>query len=147
MCITLYDDRCMEHINKIIIHCSDSDQEAHDDIGIIRAWHITKGWKDVGYHFFIKSDGVVQFGRSLNEEGAHCKGQNDDSIGICLAGRHYFSEFQYQSLVRLVSALLILFELEFSDVYEHNYFDPTKTCPNMDWYKFQDLLRGIKWII
>jgi N-acetylmuramoyl-L-alanine amidase len=124
-------------VKKLIVHCSDSDQEAHDHINIIRAWHVDGNrWKDVGYHVFIQNDGNIQFGRRLDEVGAHTKGENDDSIGICLAGRHYFSEYQYNTLTRVCIGLCLIFDLPFSEVYRHADFDDSKTCPNIDWTKF-----------
>lgn len=46
-------------------------------------------WKDVGYNFGIeKVDGKLQIldGRAVGEVGAHAKGFNERSVGICLIG-------------------------------------------------------------
>jgi N-acetyl-anhydromuramyl-L-alanine amidase AmpD len=40
----------------------------------------------VGYHLFIKRNGDVQIGRLFHIRGAHSKGHNKYSIGICYAG-------------------------------------------------------------
>jgi len=59
------------------------------DIGVdeIREWHIKeRGWKDIGYHYVIRRDGTIELGRPVTEVGAHCKGYNKNSIGICLVG-------------------------------------------------------------
>lgn len=123
----------MRKINKIIVHCSDSDYSHHDDISVIRGWHVNeRGWRDVGYHFFIKKDGTVQKGRDLAEAGAHVKGQNNDSIGICLSGRHNFTTKQFHSLKSLLFDLIRQFDLTTNDVYGHRDFNPKKTCPNFD---------------
>lgn len=123
----------MRKINKIIVHCSDSDYSHHDDISVIRDWHVKeRGWRDVGYHFFIKKDGTVQKGRDLSEVGAHVKGQNNDSIGICLSGRHDFTSSQFTSLKSLLFDLIRMFNLKTSDVYGHRDFDRNKTCPNFN---------------
>ena len=40
----------------------------------------------IGYHFFIRKDGTVNIGRGIDEVGAHCKGFNDISVGVCFEG-------------------------------------------------------------
>ena len=40
----------------------------------------------IGYHYVIDLDGKVEVGRPLTMTGAHCKGWNDHSIGICYVG-------------------------------------------------------------
>ena len=81
----------MRTINKIILHCSDSDNVGHDNIDEIRRWHLLKNWLDIGYHFFITKSGELQYGRPLWMEGAHCKEYNKNSIGICLSGKEDFT--------------------------------------------------------
>ena len=76
----------MRHIDSIIIHCSATKPGAHVDVKVIDEWHRQRGWKGVGYHFVILEDGTVQKGRPISEVGAHCKGWNERSIGICYVG-------------------------------------------------------------
>lgn len=52
----------------------------------IRKLHIARGFKDVGYHFVISANGRVWKGRPIEEEGAHVKSDNAESIGICVCG-------------------------------------------------------------
>lgn len=70
----------------IVIHCSATRPNA--DIGAreIRQWHMSKGWSDIGYHFVIRRSGLVEVGRPLSEEGAHVRGFNNRSVGVCLVG-------------------------------------------------------------
>lgn len=124
------------------MHCSDSDNPAHDDIDVIRAWHTERGFigpdgkanteDDVGYHFFICKDGRLQQGRYTNDVGAHCEGHNHDSIGVCLSGRNKFSPAQFTRLKRLVAELMAMYKIKRSNVYPHNYFNKSKSCPNFD---------------
>ena len=93
------------------------------------------GWRDVGYHYFIKTNGEIQTGRSLDQVGAHVGGQNSDSIGICLHGRDEFTQAQFNSLRQIVQSLCFEFKLYLADVYGHFDFDPRKTCPNFDYKK------------
>lgn len=133
-------------IRKIIIHCSDS---PWGDAITIDKWHKERGFEKIGYHYVILNgypsyaswkekkynqalDGVVENGRNLNEIGAHCAGHNSDSVGICLIGVDKFSERQFRSLKKLVVSLMEKFKLTEKDVYPHNYFENSKTCPNFD---------------
>jgi len=56
------------------------------EISTVRKWHLQRGWRDVGYHFFIQRDGTIERGRDIEAPGAHVKGHNSESIGICYAG-------------------------------------------------------------
>jgi len=76
----------MRNINKIIIHCSATEAGQEISIDTIREWHIERGFKDIGYHYVIGLDGAVFTGRNITEIGAHTKGQNSDSVGICYVG-------------------------------------------------------------
>jgi len=53
--------------------------------------HRRRGFNEIGYHYFIRKNGMVETGRDLSqkgrfEQGAHSKGENSISIGICLEG-------------------------------------------------------------
>lgn len=77
----------MREIKKIIVHCSYT--KPRMDIGVeeIRTWHVEENkWTDVGYHYVIRRDGTIETGRPLERPGAHVRGQNHDSIGICWVG-------------------------------------------------------------
>ena len=76
----------MRSITEIIIHCSATAEGRDFGVADIRRWHKAQGWTDVGYHYVVRLDGTVQEGRALSEPGAHCKGHNAHSIGICYVG-------------------------------------------------------------
>ena len=76
----------MRQINKIIWHCSATKEGQKFTVGDIREWHKQKGWSDIGYHYVIELDGTVRTGRPIAMIGAHVKGHNHDSIGICYVG-------------------------------------------------------------
>jgi N-acetyl-anhydromuramyl-L-alanine amidase AmpD len=120
-------------INKIIIHCSDSDEPEHDNIETIREWHIgRKKWSDVGYHYFIDKKGRIFTGRPHEKVGAHCIGQNAKSIGICVSGRKDFWEPQFRSLAFIVKDLMRTYNISRNEIYPHNFFNIAKTCPNFN---------------
>jgi len=76
----------MRYIKRIVIHTSAS--TFGDDIGAkeIDKMHRKKGWNGIGYHYVIRLDGSVELGRAIEEPGAHVKGYNTTSIGICYIG-------------------------------------------------------------
>ena len=133
----------MRKINKIIVHCSDSHCGTAEEID---RWHKQRGWKGIGYHFvicngypwpsraYIKGwDGIVQDGRPVEQIGAHCRGHNQDSIGICLIGKRCFTGQQlFIALPFLLARLLREYNLTPDDVYGHQDFNQQKTCPNID---------------
>ena len=76
----------MRHINYIIIHCSATKAGQDFRAKDIDRWHRERGWDGIGYHKVIDLDGTIEPGRSEAKPGAHCKGHNSDSIGICYIG-------------------------------------------------------------
>lgn len=50
-------------------------------------WHVIEnGWTDIGYHFLVRFSGEVVECRPLSKIGAHCRGINNKSVGICFSG-------------------------------------------------------------
>lgn len=141
-------------IKRIVVHCTES---TFGDANLIRKWHTSNGWRDIGYHIVIlngnrnsrefnpRDDGLIEPGRSLNldsfisasERGAHAYGFNGSSIGICLVGHHEFTEKQMETLFHTLKFWKkIAPEAEIVGHYELN---PRKTCPNLD----MDLVRAV----
>ena len=76
----------MREIDKIIVHCTATPEGRHTTVEDVRRWHLDRGWSDIGYHFLIYLDGSLHAGRPVEKQGAHCKGHNRNSIGICYCG-------------------------------------------------------------
>lgn len=76
----------MRHINEIIVHCSATPRGRDVDAATIRTWHKKRGWSDIGYHYVIKLDGAIEDGRPVALAGAHCRGRNENTIGVCYVG-------------------------------------------------------------
>ena len=82
----------MRTINKIVIHHTAT--SAHTSFAAIRDYHMKElGWRDVGYHYIINSDGFLRLGRPDWMVGAHVKGQNRDSIGVAVIGNFEDNDF------------------------------------------------------
>ena len=95
----------------IIIHCTAT--RPSQDIGFeeVNNWHRARGWIGCGYHFIIRSDGKIEDGRTTDAVGAHCRGQNHNSIGVAMVGgmdeafksaENNFTPEQWESLKVLI---------------------------------------------
>ncbi len=125
----------MRKITHIVIHCADTPKDKYFDIKDIRKWHLERGWKDVGYHYIVLVDGTIQLGRDLRTVGAHVKGYNQNSIGVCYIGgkhgRDTRSTKQKVSLVYLVGSLKRTFKD--AEIWGHRDFPGVrKYCPSFD---------------
>ncbi len=119
----------MRAINRLIIHCSDTPNGRYHTAKDIDQWHKSRGWKGIGYHYVIRTDGHVERGRKIEDIGAHTKGYNSNSIGICLIGRDKYSLEQWSSLFELL--LDLKEQYKEATIHGHNEF-ANKGCPNID---------------
>lgn len=76
----------MRNINKIIVHCTATKEGKAFNVADITRWHKQRGFATIGYHWVVLLDGTIQQGRAEMTMGAHCKGHNANSIGICYIG-------------------------------------------------------------
>ena len=73
----------MRKIDSIIIHCSATKVGQDFTAADIDRWHRERGFNGIGYHYVVCLDGRLERGRDISLAGAHCKGWNEHSIGIC----------------------------------------------------------------
>lgn len=152
--------------NKIIVHhtggtdaqpLADSSKATAQDID---AWHklrwpgftslVYKNDKGkfyhTGYHFVIEKDGKIVPCRAMNEEGAHCIGQNTSSIGVNLAGNFDLTlptqaqKNSFKKVFKLIQAAYP--NITEHDIYPHRRY-ATKTCygNNLSDTYFTELLK------
>lgn len=133
----------MQIPTELVIHCSATHNGKDIDIEDIRQWHKDRGWQDIGYHYVIKRDGTIQCGRLESEIGAHVKGHNSNSIGICLVGNDQFTKSQYNSLDRLYSDIFNRYAIPIEKVKGHYEYTNQKTCPNIDMVLLRSRLRKV----
>jgi len=128
----------MRLVKEIIIHCSATREEQQVSVDTIRDWHLAKGWNDIGYHFYIDLDGTINKGRDIDKIGAHCKGHNRNSIGICYCGgveadgktpKDTRTQEQKDSLLHVLKTLKAMYPG--AVIYSHNEF-ANKACPSFD---------------
>ncbi|MFC1014268.1 N-acetylmuramoyl-L-alanine amidase [Pasteurella multocida] len=150
-------------ILKIVIHCSATQNgkslatKNQTAAQVIDGWHKQRGYSRIGYHYVIDVDGTLETGRKVGEMGAHVKGHNKQSIGICLVGgitkdgknHGEYTEAQWKTLYKLLR------ELESqhpqAKIYGHRDLSPDlngdgsitpnewlKTCPCFDVWSWLD---------
>lgn len=134
----------MRKLNKIIIHCSDTPKGREHNVEDIRRWHKEKGWSDIGYHYLVLLDGTIEEGRPLEKAGAHAKGYNSTSIGICYVGGKggdTRTKAQNGALVKLVFTLKTEHNISNENIIGHCDVS-NKKCPQFDVKKW---VKDLKW--
>ena len=127
----------MRQINKIIIHCSATPEGRKTSAEEIKSRHLERGFSDIGYHYIVHLDGSISYGRNIDKIGAHSKGQNKMSIGVCYIGgldecldpKDTRTPQQKESLLILLKTLKKLHSK--AVIYGHRDFSE-KACPSFD---------------
>lgn len=138
--------KSVRQITKIILHCSATREGQDVSVETIRKWHLNRGWSDIGYHYVIYLDGSIHEGRPVNRSGAHTKGHNSKSIGVCYIGgvekdgktpKDTRTPEQDTALTNLITALLEMYPT--ATLHGHNEF-ANKACPSFDVQKEYNFL-------
>lgn len=128
----------MRKITKIIVHCSATPEGRADTVKDIDRWHKKRGFTGIGYHYVIYLDGSLHLGRALEKQGAHCEGQNKNSIGICYIGgltedgktsKDTRTDAQKETLRSLITEL----KLQYPNITVHGHKEfAARDCPCFD---------------
>lgn len=149
---------------KVILHHT-ADSSQGNQFEKVNEWHKHRFSMQsslgiyIGYHYFIERNGKIIKCRQEDEEGAHTKGQNFESVGICLAGNFDFeapTEAQRYALQVILGELAVKLNVYEVDLKYHWDFSDTH-CPgfwfkNEEWqklienYKMTFYLRLISWL-
>lgn len=103
---------------------------SHHTFETVKNYHISKGWGNIGYHWFIEKSGKIFKGREETQYGAHTIGMNDKSIGICLAGNFDTTlptEAQEKSLITMYETLVKRYPVLENKIFPHRKF-ANRTC-------------------
>jgi len=130
----------MRDLERIILHCAATPEGREVSVDTIRKWHTDpppqgNGWSDIGYHYVIHLDGLVEIGRPVSIQGAHTSGENEDSIGVCYVGgvdkdlvpKDTMTVQQEIAFVDLVKSLRLTFG--YLSLHGHNEYS-SKACPS-----------------
>lgn len=73
-------------IQYLVVHCSATRVNIPFTEKQLLQCHLQRGFKCIGYHFYVTKDGVLHQTRPMSEIGAHALGFNLHSLGICYEG-------------------------------------------------------------
>lgn len=112
----------------------------------VKDYHLSEGYRDVGYNYLIEYDGRIVTGRPLNIAGAHTRAGNMNTLGIGIAvlgnlDQKEMTLAQHTSLVELIDNLMIEHDIPIDNVLGHKEVEGSiTTCPG----KYTDMskLRG-----
>jgi N-acetyl-anhydromuramyl-L-alanine amidase AmpD len=141
--------RELTQIDKIIIH----QELGESSVENVNTYHISVGPKNhitpqgcphICYHYGIRKNGEIVQANELSDITWHCKGQNQNSVGIMLQGNFSGPGYdmgsseptpeQIHSTEELVDSLLVSLNLKNTDVFGHYQFGKP-ACPG---YVMQD---------
>lgn len=78
--------RGADAVRHLVVHCSASRADRDYTVEQMMRDHKARGFRAIGYHFYIRKNGEVTQHRMLLEVCAHARGYNRCSIGICYEG-------------------------------------------------------------
>ncbi len=70
----------------LVLHCSATKCNQNYTVEQLMRDHKARGFRTIGYHFYVRRDGTLTQHRRLLEVGAHARPYNRCSIGICYEG-------------------------------------------------------------
>lgn len=127
-------------IRFLVLHCSATRCNQNYTVEQLMSDHRKRGFRTIGYHFYIRRDGTMTQHRQLLEVGAHARPYNHCSIGICYEGgldeegkpKNTLTPQQYERLRELFEVLHKLFPQ--AKVVGHRDLPGTtpKDCPCLD---------------
>ena len=127
----------MRRIDEIIVHCTATPQGMAVSVSDIDRWHRQRGFAGIGYHFVVYLDGTVHTGRPIDRAGAHCKGHNAHSIGVCYVGgldvQGCPMDTRTPEQKIALQALMVALKTQYPNakIYGHRHF-ANKACPCFD---------------
>lgn len=136
-------------ITMIVVHCSATrcnqphpvQQLFHDHVEV-------NHWRYIGYHFYITRSGRVETTRPLERMGAHAKGHNAHSIGICYEGgldeQGQIADTRTEEQKKAMAKLIVQLKQQFPTILKvlghRDLPGVQKACPCFDATTLQPLL-------
>jgi hypothetical protein len=120
-------------IERIVVHHSAS-HPGSTTLELIDMWHQERGFKRVGYQIVIEGGGELRLGRPLDKIGAHVKGHNIGSIGICVTGDNTREGYEWRKsqMTTLVGTIGLLRQLYDAELPVLRHCDLADTlCPGL----------------
>lgn len=101
----------MRRVTHVVVHTAAAARNGRPrdaSVAEIRAWHLARGWDDVGYHWVVRMDGRIEAGRPEERPGAGVLGFNARSVHVCLSGHGDLAPptpEQFGAAVRLIARI------------------------------------------
>ena len=73
-------------IRYIVVHCSATRASQSYSPEALERDHRARGFRSAGYHFYVRRSGAIIPLRPLEQIGAHARGYNRLSYGVCYEG-------------------------------------------------------------
>ena len=105
--------------------------------------HLMNGWAGIGYHFYIRTDGMIYQGRLIDTIGAHTSGYNSQCLGVCCEGNF---EKQQMTPEQLKSAQWLKDYLSgiYPKAIHKRHKDVNATaCPGR-YFPFEEIKKGVQ---
>lgn len=83
---SLEEEHIPRSIQYIVVHCSATRANIPFTEEQLLQCHLKRGFKCIGYHFYVTTDGMLHQTRPMSEIGAHALGFNLHSLAICYEG-------------------------------------------------------------
>ena len=139
---------------EIILHHSLTKDSKTVSWGAIRQWqmgligqedkfkpnynpYVSEPLDEIAYHFGLEDVNdyyEILFGRMMNKIGAHARGHNHNSIGICFVGNYDLSEpppEMWNKGIHLARWICDIFKISPDNIYGHHKYATYKTCPGV----------------
>ena len=129
----------MRQIYELVVHCSATTEGRDYTVDDITRWHKARGFDTIGYHYVVYRNGEVHVGSPEYVQGAHVRGHNRNSIGICYIGgcaedgktpKDTRTPEQKEALTKLLRGLRKKYPE--AKIFGHRDFDKNKACPSFD---------------
>lgn len=127
------------NIKYLIVHCTATARGKDFTAADVDRWHRQQGWDMIGYHYLVRLDGTIEKGRPETMQGAHCKGYNYQSLGICYVGGldaqgRRPEDTRTTAQVAALGALLKRLRRKYpkARIVGHHNLNPGKACPSFD---------------
>jgi N-acetyl-anhydromuramyl-L-alanine amidase AmpD len=135
----------MAAIKRIVVHHTAGN--TRETLESVRRYHTEiRGFSDIGYHYLVevKPSLRLRIGRRADKTGAHARGKNTGSIGVCIVGSYEnagaLPPASREYLARILADLCLSYGLSADDVFGHweVMAEGHTQCPGFD----PDVLRG-----
>jgi hypothetical protein len=135
-----YASRKLDRITHLCIHHSAT--AGSISLENVAKYHVDdRGWPGIGYHFYVKPDGLVYQTNRMETISYQVSQNNDYSVGVCVSGDFTYApppDKQVEATARLVAWLMQELSVPEQNVMGHKEFpDNDTSCPGETWLKNQ----------